>query len=238
MQPVKPDYLVTAHHRPVRLRLHLLEHGQFQGVLGLAQAVPGFHRRVGVGQKSAVVIHQTGHVGVEPAGAAHPFHQIIQFYRHLQTPQGMSRPIQQGRSQADGLMIRGIKKLGRRDFGHPGGQASAPPALLDNPGAARRRLLPLQADLAHPRLLPQLFQDPVLVVRPLAVTAGVGQGLDPLQGVIQAHIHMMGRPLQSENGGFLPLLIETAPDIKIAPDPDGRQEGRHRQDQKDYQALL
>ena len=135
-QPIKPDYLVTAHHRPIRLPLHLLEHGQFQGVLGLAQAVPGFHRRVGVGQKSAVVIHQTGHVGVKPAGAAHPFHQIIEFYRHLKTPQGMSRPIQQRRSQADGLMIRGIKKLGRRNFGHPGGQASAPPALLDQ---SRRR---------------------------------------------------------------------------------------------------
>ena len=128
----------------------------------------------------------------------------------------MSRPIQQGGRQAHGLMIRRIRKLRRRDFGHPGGQAPAPPALLDNPGAARPRLLPLQADLAHPRLLPQLLHDPVLVVRPLAVTAGVGQGLDPLQGLIQAHIHIMGRPLQPENGGFLPLPIESAPDINVA----------------------
>ena len=119
-----------------------------------------------------------------------------------------------------------------------GGQASAPPALLGCSGTARTRLLPLQADLAYPWLLPQLLQDPVLVVRPPAVTAGVGQGLDPLQGLIETHVHAMGGPLQPENGGFLPLSKDSAPDIKVARCPDAEEKNRHRQDQEDYQALL
>jgi hypothetical protein len=59
-----------------------------------------------------------------------------------------------------------------------------------------------------------------------------------LQGLIQAHIQVMGRPLQPEYGSFLPLPIERAPDIKVARRADAEEKNRYRQDQEDYQALL
>ncbi len=46
-----------------------------------------------------------------------------------------------------------------------------------------------------------------MAVHPLGITTGAGQGLDPLQSLFQAHIHIMGHPFQPENGGVLPLLV-------------------------------
>jgi hypothetical protein len=49
---------------------------------------------------------------------------------------------------------------------------------------------------------------------------------------------MMSRPLQPENCGFLPLPIESAPDINVARHADAQEKNCHRQNQEDYQALL
>ena len=50
VQPVEADDLALAHEGAVGFLLHLRQHGQLQGILGLPQAVAAGHGGVAVGQ--------------------------------------------------------------------------------------------------------------------------------------------------------------------------------------------
>ena len=77
-----------------------------------------------------------------------------------------------------------------------------------------------------------------MVVLTLLTAAWFGKILHPLNGLAEAHIHGMGRPLQPQGGGLLPFPEEAVPDIDIADRAHGAEKDRHRQHQENDQPLL
>ncbi len=118
VQPVEADDLALAHEGAVGLLLHLRQHGQLQGILVLPQAVAAGHGRVAVGQVVAVVVHQAGHVALQPARGQDVCHEIIEFDEDGELPQGPAGAVQKLGLEAHHPLAGGVEIFGRRHPGH------------------------------------------------------------------------------------------------------------------------
>ena len=65
-----------------------------------------------------------------------------------------------------------------------------------------------------------LFQQPTLDVLALGILSRPGEGLHPLRLFMELHIHLVGRPLQFEDGDLAPLFEEQALDETIPENPE------------------
>ncbi len=231
VQPIEADDLALAHEGAVGFLLHLRQHGQLQGILVLPQAVAAGHGRVAVGQVVPLVVHQTGHVALQPTRGQDVCHEIVELNQDGKLPQWPLGCIQKLRLEAHQPLPRRIKIFGRR---HPGDLGSRNrPGTTFLGAAVFRPALPSQVDLADPRQLSQMFQKPLMVVFALLTAAGFGKILHPLDGLAQPHIHGVSRPFQAQNGGLLPFLKEAGPDIKIAQGAHDAEKKYYRQHQED-----
>ena len=98
--------------------LHVGQNCLFQRVVGLPQARHAFHLGISVGQVSALVVHQAGHITLSPAEGKNTLHQIPEAEVHLQSPQSMTVFIQEITLNRHGLLTLFIPETGRRQRGY------------------------------------------------------------------------------------------------------------------------
>jgi len=108
VQPEEADDLVSPHDGAGGFLLHLPQHGQFQGILVFAQAMAAGHGGITVGQVLPLVVHQAGHMAVQPARSQDLRHKIVELNEDREFPQGAAGGVQEPGLEAHHSLARGV----------------------------------------------------------------------------------------------------------------------------------